>query len=282
MAFLESPRFPDRIAYGSSGGPKYQTTVAVTGGGHESRNADWEQARHRYDVAYGVRSLDDLEALIEFFHAAQGRAYGFRFWDPGDYKSCRTDTPPAATDQDQNHNGSTTTQLIKTYSRGTLSRVRDIRKPVGGTVVVAVDGAESSAYSLDTTTGIITWDHTSYSIQAVDTGNNVVELTGDLTGTMSAGDSFEISGSTGNDGVYTISALTYDSGNNRTEITTSKSIDDSTADGNVLHGQPNASQTVTAGYEFDVPVRFDIDELSTVHEDYRQAQAEAPLVEVRV
>lgn len=281
-SFLESPRFPDQIAYGSSGGPQYSTTVTTTRSGHESRNVNWEQSRAQFDVAYGVRKQEDLEDLIEFFHAVAGRAYGFRFWDPGDYKSCQTHQTPSSTDQTLDHDGSVTTQLIKTYSRGSFSRVREIRKPVSGTVVVAVEGAETTAYSLDTTTGVISWDHIAYAVVAVDTANNVVEISGDQTGSLNAGDSIEISGSTGNDGVYTIDSLTYNSTSDNTEITTSESIEDSTADGDVLHGQPNASQTVTAGYEFDVPCRFDIDDLPTVFEDYRQASAQVQIVELRL
>jgi uncharacterized protein (TIGR02217 family) len=44
---------------------------------------------------------------------------------------------------------------------------------------------------------------------------------------------------------------------------------------------PTAGQAVTAGYEFDVPVRFDIDTLDVSLDDWLMGAADAPLVEVR-
>jgi uncharacterized protein (TIGR02217 family) len=45
---------------------------------------------------------------------------------------------------------------------------------------------------------------------------------------------------------------------------------------------PAAGHVVTAGYQFDVPVRFDADQLRLTAEDAQQARAEVPIVEVRV
>ncbi|MDD5585631.1 MAG: DUF2460 domain-containing protein [Alphaproteobacteria bacterium] len=56
-----------------------------------------------------------------------------------------------------------------------------------------------------------------------------------------------------------------------------------TATGLVTFAAPPAfGQTVTAGFQFDVPVRFDTDQLRVTAEDDSQARAEIPLVEVRV
>ena len=44
---------------------------------------------------------------------------------------------------------------------------------------------------------------------------------------------------------------------------------------------PTAGQAVTAGYEFDVPVRFDVDTLDVSLDDWLMGAADAPLVEVR-
>lgn len=75
----------------------------------------------------------------------------------------------------------------------------------------------------------------SWAVAAVDTSNNVVEISGDETTRIGTGDSFQIAGSTGNDGGYSVSAVTYNSTSGNTEITTNESVDDGTADGEVRH-----------------------------------------------
>lgn len=72
----------------------------------------------------------------------------------------------------------------------------------------------------------------STAIVAVDTTNNVVSVSGDHTSVLSSEDSFDIIGSTGNDGTYTVSSISYDGTN--TNITTNESISDSTADGSII------------------------------------------------
>lgn len=45
---------------------------------------------------------------------------------------------------------------------------------------------------------------------------------------------------------------------------------------------PANGATVTAGYEFDVPVRFDTDQLSLSVENFAEVRAAIPLIEIRV
>jgi len=77
----------------------------------------------------------------------------------------------------------------------------------------------------------------SWSIVAVDTSADTVEVSGDKTSELSAPDKIEITGSTGNDGIYTVTNVAYDvNANGNTTITVSESIGDSTADGSVIQG----------------------------------------------
>lgn len=80
MSFTEI-RFPENISYGSTGGPEFSTDVVTTHNGCEQRNINWSRARARYNIAYGVRSSEQLTELITFFHARKGKAIGFRFND---------------------------------------------------------------------------------------------------------------------------------------------------------------------------------------------------------
>jgi uncharacterized protein (TIGR02217 family) len=159
MAFHEI-RFPESVSFGSLGGPGRRTEIVTFANGHEERNTPWAQSRRRYDAGLGLRSLDDLETVIAFFEARQGMLHAFRWKDWVDYKSSRASQAVAATDQPlgQADGMATRFQLVKTYASGGSSVTRQIRKPVAGTVQVAVDGAQlaaGSGWSLDATTGIV-------------------------------------------------------------------------------------------------------------------------------
>lgn len=150
MAFIET-RFPDDIAYGSVGGPNYSTDIVITQGGYEQRNANWSQARAQYNVAHGIKTQAQLNTLIAFFRARKGRADGFRFKDWSDYQATRQSIGTG--------DGATKIfQLSKIYSSGTTSETRTISKPVTGTVNVYLNSVlQNSGYTLDTTTGLITF-----------------------------------------------------------------------------------------------------------------------------
>ena len=150
MSFAEV-RFPDRVAYGAEGGPEFSTDVVIVASGYEQRNQNWEKSRARYNVATGVRSGADVEAVIAFFYARRGRAQAFRFKDWGDY---------LAEGQSLGAGDGTRTQfqLRKLYASGPDVYERTIRKPVAGTVRCYINGSETSAFTLDETTGVVTFD----------------------------------------------------------------------------------------------------------------------------
>lgn len=213
MAFIETPRFPDNMAYGSRGGPVYSTAVTVVQSGFEQRNTLWAQARHEYDASFAIKSRADIEAVRDFFNAMRGRFHGFRFKDFFDFTSAADNGTPTDTDQSIGTGDAAEVdfQLVKNYIKGTETLVRDIKKPVTGTVVVAVNGSPitegpgAGEFQVDTTTGIITF------------------------GTAPAG-----------------------------------------------------AAAITAGYEFDVPVRFDSDDMPVVYDAFDVQSASIPIVELLV
>ncbi len=154
-------QFPDNIAYGSRGGPGFKTDIVQVDSGAEERVARWAGARRRYDVAYGLRTHDDLSTVISFYHAREGAANGFRFKDFQDYSTAANHRDaPAYTDQVIGTGDGTTTQfqITKTYTSGFQSHVRTIEKPVSGSVLVGIDAVQQvSGWTVDTTTGIITF-----------------------------------------------------------------------------------------------------------------------------
>ena len=210
MSFHEV-RFPEDLSIGASGGPERRVEIVALANGFEERNAPWAHSRRRYDAGLGLRSLDDLEAVIAFFEARGGQLHGFRWKDWADHRSCRPLAEPSPTDQILGYGDGSRAVfgLTKTYQSGPSSYTRPIAKPVAGTVRVAVAGVElvkDVGFGVDTTTGQVT-----------------------------------------------------------------------------LAAPPAAGEAVTAGFRFDVPVRFDTDRIETSLSAFQAGEVPTvPVVEVRV
>jgi uncharacterized protein (TIGR02217 family) len=211
MSFHEI-RFPTRISRGATGGPERRTDVVVLGSGHEERNARWAHSRRSYNAGYGIATLDDLNLVVAFFEERRGRLYGFRWKDHADFRSGIPEEAPTALDQAIGVGDGVRSefQLVKRYGSLFAPYEREIRKPVAGSVMIAVGGvpvSEGVHFSVDTTTGLVTF-----------------------------------------------------------------------APGHV----PATGASVTAGFEFDVPVRFDTDRFEVNLSGFRHGAIPAiPVVEVR-
>lgn len=209
MSFHEV-RLPARLAFGSTGGVERRTQIVTLGSGFERRSTPWAQGRRRYLIGANLRSLDDMATLTGFFEARRGRLYGFRFRDFADFKSCAPGAVVSAQDQVLGAGEGVRTRfdLVKRYGEGEDALERRVRKPVAGTVRVAVAGVELDA------------------------------------------------------GGFTVDAATG-------EVT--------------LAVAPPVGAAVTAGFEFDVPVRFDADRIEVTLESFEAGRmAAVPLIEVRV
>lgn len=155
-------QFPTDLSFGALGGPQRRVDVVTLANGYEERNTPWAHSRRVYDAGLGLRSLDDVEAVIAFYEARFSQMFGFRWKDWSDYKSGR---PSVAIDrQDQQiavGDGVTIQfQIIKTYRSGGHIYERPITKPVRGSVLIAVeqdDKRDTVDYVVDETTGLITF-----------------------------------------------------------------------------------------------------------------------------
>lgn len=161
MGFHEV-RFPANLSFGSVGGPERRTEVVTLANGHEERNTPWAHSRRRYDAGLGLRSLDDVAALLAFFEARRGQLFGFRWKDWADFKSCLPSGRVSALDQVIGTGDGVTTEfaLRKSYDPDGAVYHRPIAKPVAGTVLVAIAGdlqVETVDYALDTARGLVTF-----------------------------------------------------------------------------------------------------------------------------
>ena len=161
---FDEVQFPTTISYGSSGGPGFKTIIIELASGAEERNSRYNTPRRRYDVKYGLDDYDDLMTVQEFYIARLGAANGFRFKDWLDFTTASDHIGTATKDNvviGTGDGSDTTFQLIKKYSNGGQIRNRNIRKPLTGTVLIAIDGVaktEGVDFSVNTTNGIVTFN----------------------------------------------------------------------------------------------------------------------------
>ncbi len=159
---FDEVQFPTGISYGSTGGPRRRTEIARLGSGAEERNQLWADSLREYNAGYGVKSHDDIHSVLTFFEARAGQFRGFRFKDWPDHRSCPPLQTPLPTDQTIGTGDGTNPnfQLVKLYASGAQVWTRTIKKPVVGTVRVAVAGVEKTLgvdFNVDTTTGLVTF-----------------------------------------------------------------------------------------------------------------------------
>jgi uncharacterized protein (TIGR02217 family) len=132
--------FPIAMGREASVAPAFSTQIVTTAGGAEQRNAEWADARLRFDAGPGVRGEAELAELLAFFRARRGAAKAFRFRDPFDASSNGMSGGPGAADQllGLGDGARTDFPLVKHYE----DQERRITRPVAGSVRVSVDGVE--------------------------------------------------------------------------------------------------------------------------------------------
>ena len=160
MSFCEV-RFSADISLNSKGGPGFSTNIVELGSGAEQRTSRWSGARRQYDAIYGIKTDAQMAAVYDFYLARNGPAIGFRYKDWSDYTT--GDNHKGTVDDEDviigyGDGSETQFQLVKKYTSGGVTRTRNITKPVSGTTVIAIDGASQGAgWTVDTTTGIVTF-----------------------------------------------------------------------------------------------------------------------------
>ena len=290
MAFIET-RFPDDISLGATGGPGFDTEVISVNSGSEQRNSIWQDAKCAWDVSHGVRTDAQLAVLIAFFRVMKGKAKGFRFKDWQDYL---VTTSNGLLGTAGVGDGTPTYQLQKTYTLAGNTEYREITKPVSGTTgvyrggVLKTAGVGAGNYALDTTTGIVTWvADASSNASAITVGATTQVTLAANPGTLIAGQKLYLSGFTGADAAllnslaHTINSVTGVGPYVFTlaTVTTGKTI---TVGSGVGKKYPQATEALTWAGEFDVPARFDTDQMRTaILTAWLHSWGNIPVVETR-
>lgn len=278
-------RFPAKIMLNSIGTLSFKTDISVYGSGHEDSEILWLYPLKRFAVPQSDLR-ENIDLLNRWFGIAYGRGRKFRLRDPYDYQSTALMSDPIS-DTDQligTGDGSTLTyQLLKTYSEAGESFQRVINKPVSGTVVVSIgDVSEANGWSVDTTTGIITFDtdKTGSITNITQAAQAVVSSTGH---TLVVGDTVQISGVVGMTEINGVRATVQSKTAGTYTLDIDSTLFTAYASGGVHHTLPQSSEQIKAGYEYDLRVRFDQDEADTimVAGDFQKIDS-LTLVEVRL
>lgn len=129
------------------------TSIVKTDGGFEVVNIRHAQNELAYDISYPTSDYDGSIAVSvkEMWKASRGGiAFRFRDWDP--INSVLDDEVIGTKD------GTTTAfQITKTWTVGGQSQVRNITRPVSPLVVKLNGVVQASGYSIDYSTGILTF-----------------------------------------------------------------------------------------------------------------------------
>lgn len=136
-------RFPMRVAFGFTGGARYNTGISINLGGDEQANQNWTQSRGRWVATQQAKREEPTQTLVKLFHAAAGRKNYFPFRDWTDYRVASSEGVLLAL-------GGGLYQLQKRYTFGGVNRDRDIYLPVSATV------AGGGTYAVNTSTGVVT------------------------------------------------------------------------------------------------------------------------------
>jgi uncharacterized protein (TIGR02217 family) len=151
MNFLEQ-RLDTRITHGAKGGPTVpgRSKFYLPNGRLRQKFAA-SMPIHKYDVSHGLRSRADFQILLDLFYVVMFTPYeGFRFKDWRDFIATQANSRCTLI-------SGSNYQLQRVHTFGAATFLRDIKKPVSGTVTVfrTRGGVVSAAAAIiDYTTGI--------------------------------------------------------------------------------------------------------------------------------
>ena len=294
MAFIEI-RFPEDIGYGTVGGATYKTIIATQYSGAESRAKSWQYPLQKYNIVYEVKSITAINILNNFFNATGGRFSGFRFKDFNDFSSSPDGfSTPQETDQEiltypnlTGPDGITANyQVIKQYTVGGISQIRIIKKIVTPIqlyypLISGIREDSIGAVLLDPNTGILTFPANDARVITNITQANPCVVTMSSAGLFVPNTLF-IKNVLGMTEVNNMRFKIINKAGNQLTLNLDSSAFNAYISGGDINTLPQTGEIVTTGYLFDVPVRFDTDQLLISRDSFNTASITTlPLVEIR-
>ena len=153
MPDFHSVRLPEDIERGAIGGPAFKTSRSTLSSGRQTTVRHWLQPLGGWDIGYGIQSLDDLEAVRNFFYSRMGQGFGFRFKDWSDFEVTQQEIGTG-------DSAEVDFQMFQRYSDGSFFFDRTLTRLVSGTVrawVNAVELFDPAGFGVDLETGVLTF-----------------------------------------------------------------------------------------------------------------------------
>lgn len=264
--FLEE-RIYGTVRYGASWTDKFAVNVVETSGGQEYRSLIHPFPKRRFDVSYMLETALLWSELMTIYSRAHGRYAGFRARCADEWSSNGATGTPTAFDQPMLLVSAGVYALVKQYGTDKAAGAagyayRYVKKPVAGTVLVGIGATaiRSADWSVVTTTGIVTFaaDQTKSITGAISKAAQAVIPVGAAHGFV-AGQSVQVSGCAGMTQINGLRALIISTGASDITVAINSTAFSTWTSGGVVHTRPQVGETVSAGYQFDFPVRFDSD-----------------------
>ena len=136
----------------TTGGPQWSTQIVPLLSGAEVRNARWASPKRSWQIAGVPMSQRAASDLIAFFNARRGPHQSFRFKDPLESSSAGGSEPPTAHDAFIGLGDGTETAFQLKLNTDVVSL------PIQDSVLVAVDGIETSSFSVSNPGGVVTFN----------------------------------------------------------------------------------------------------------------------------
>lgn len=269
MAFIEE-RLNEQFGFGSDVVELYDVIITQTSGGNEYRalrhpypileiNLDFQNRTESYIYTY----------LKDFYRRSGGKFGGFRWKNPVDYSTNNRTGTPAYNDELCVLVSTNIYQITNWYGTegGSTATRRRIKKPVTGTTLVGINNPTTgnvqsvNGWTVDTTTGKITFANNQKSISNITQAAAAVITVGSSHGYVT-NDSVYISGVGGMTQINGRRALITGTGATTITVAINSSAFtafSATSPSGLVNTVPQSGETVRAGCQFDIPVRFDND-----------------------
>lgn len=276
MSFHEIRLDDGLVSYDADGGAGFSTEIVRTFNGAESRNQNWAESLAKFDWGDMRCTRAELDRRKTFLRARKGRLHGFRVKDWGDYRvvaASGTDVPQGRVGLTAIGTGLPTYDLYARYADAAASDDKRIWKPLATGFALQRNGAAATLgggagnYSLDTVNGRATFvaDASSGATSVTVGATTQVVLTTN-PGTLVAGKLLYLAGFTGADAAllngqaHTINSVSG-TGPYTFVLATNTAGKTITLGAGNGYKYPQPSDTLTWSGEFDLPCRFDTDEI---------------------
>lgn len=260
-AFLEE-RLPVNVRMGSSFSEQYEVEITTTASGVEYRKLTHPHPVRSGNINFTMLRDDLATQVLGLYHRAYGTYAGFRVKCVDDFSTYQDRGVPTAFDYTLTLVSTGVYQLVKGYGTGGTPLgiglpYRNLYKPVAGTTVVGVNSvAPTLGWSVNTTTGLVTFD--ANKTRAITAISKAVQAVVTCAGhTFVAGESVHFTGVVGMTQINGLRGLILSvvAGTSITVAINSSGFSNYTS-GGTANTRPQAGEVVSGGCYFDLPCRF--------------------------